>query len=331
MPGITLRKDGRYVIRKMLNGVRKVLYAKTLTEAKKILQKFNKNQIEIIPKHTSKINKYEKYTLKEWIKEWEEIYKKPFIKEKSFQEIHNPLKKVTEVIGNITLKNLNTITIQNFLNSIPHNRTKERIELHLNEALKKAVALDIIDKNPFNAVQKTRKNIYKNYCFNYDEQQKIINAIKGTNIEHEIISYLIIGCRPAELPTKEDFDFENKIVNINGTKNKNAKRYVDLSKEYCDYMKNYFLTNDMKKYPYVQKEFKNICSSLNITNLILYRLRHTFASNHFVLGTQAKQVSLWMGHSSIKITLDTYTDIDKSITKDKIINLYNNYYILPQN
>lgn len=38
-------------------------------------------------------------------------------------------------------------------------------------------------------------------------------------------------------------------------------------------------------------------------------------------------VSDWMGHTSITITLDTYTDIDKTVTKEKILTLYNNYYI----
>lgn len=39
-------------------------------------------------------------------------------------------------------------------------------------------------------------------------------------------------------------------------------------------------------------------------------------------------VSDWMGYTSITITLDTYTDIDKTATKEKILTLYNNYYYI---
>ena len=39
-------------------------------------------------------------------------------------------------------------------------------------------------------------------------------------------------------------------------------------------------------------------------------------------------VSDWMGNTSITITLDTYTDIDKTATKEKILTLYNNYYYI---
>ncbi|MCI7003733.1 MAG: hypothetical protein MR904_05305 [Clostridia bacterium] len=39
-------------------------------------------------------------------------------------------------------------------------------------------------------------------------------------------------------------------------------------------------------------------------------------------------VSDWMGHTSITITLDTYTDIDKTAIKEKILTLYNNYYYI---
>lgn len=41
-------------------------------------------------------------------------------------------------------------------------------------------------------------------------------------------------------------------------------------------------------------------------------------------------VCVCMGHTSTTITLDTYTDIDKTATKEKILKLYNNYYYIKQ-
>lgn len=65
---------------------------------------------------------------------------------------------------------------------------------------------------------------------------------------------------------------------------------------------------------------------MNIGDLSLYRLRHTFATNHFTLGTPAKRVQEWLGHGSISLTLDTYTDIDRTASAESIKKLYNRYY-----
>ena len=59
---------------------------------------------------------------------------------------------------------------------------------------------------------------------------------------------------------------------------------------------------------------------------LLYRLRHTFATNHFTIGTNTKQVQEWLGHYSSSLTLDIYTDIDKTASKEKITKLYKNFY-----
>ena len=51
--------------------------------------------------------------------------------------------------------------------------------------------------------------------------------------------------------------------------------------------------------------------------------------NHFTLGTPQKYVQQLLGHSTISMTLDTYTDIDKTASKSKIGALYNNFYYTP--
>ena len=329
MPGLYLRKDGRYEIRKMINGKRYSFYAKTKKEAEKLLNKLIKNKIDF-DKLNKKEEKIKEYTLKEWIEVWETTYKKPFVSQKTFKDLHNCLIKVTNELGNIYLKSLTTLKIQMFLNKLPQNRTKERIQLYLNSVLQKAYELDYTNKNVFKAVQKAKKGKYKNYTYTFEEQEKILKAIKGTPIEHEIYCYLLTGARPSELPKRENFNFDKNIIVINGTKNENSKhREIQMTNEFVEYMQEYLKNNEMKDHEFVQKEFKKICNQINIDKPLLYRLRHTFASNHFVFGTQTKQVSEWMGHSSITITLDTYTDIDKTATKEKLKELYNNYYYTP--
>ena len=319
MKGITLRKDGRYVIRKTMNGVRITKYAKTLKEAQKIYTKIKKNKINDIIER--------KYTVTQWSEEWLETYKKPFVSETSCQDIKNYLLKIQKQFGKLQIKHLTTNNIQLFLNTLPKTRTKEKLQIYFNAMLQKAEDLSIIDKNPFKAVIKEKKLKCKNECFNFKEQKLILDSIKNTNIEKEIYIYLLTGCRPNELPASKNFDFKNNIITINGTKNENAKeRKIEMSENFANYIKPYIEKNKRPKVSEISKTFKDICVSNNIEKPLLYRLRHTFATNHFTLGTNSKQVQQWLGHYSVSLTLDIYTDIDKTATKEKIEKLYNNFY-----
>ena len=217
------------------------------------------------------------------------------------------------------------------LNSLPKNRTKERTSLYFNALLQKACDIYLIDKNPFLAVVKDKKIKFKNNAFTFEEQKQLLNLIKNTKIECAIYIYLLTGCRPAELPEKQNIDLENNIITINGTKNEKAKnRKIEISEDFKKYLQGQLNNNQTLKYKEVQQEFKQLLNNCNIEKPILYKLRHTFASNHFVLGTKAKQVQEWLGHTTINLTMDTYTDIDKTATKDKIKKLYNNFYYITE-
>ena len=321
MKGITKRKDGRYVIRKTINGIRITKYATNINEAKKIYTKLKKN---IINKQT-KQNKI--ILLEQWTEQWIEKYKKPFVKSQTLSGIKGIINKINKEFGKTILNELTSDSIQIFFNKLEKSRTKERTQTYFNAILQKAEDLSLIKKNPFKLVIRDKKGKWKRDSFNFKQQELIIKNIKGTNIEHEIMIYLQTGCRPKELPNKENFDFENNIVEINGTKNENAlKRNIPMSKEFSQYIKNYLKNHEIVKEDIIVKEFKEICKTLNIDNPNLYRLRHTFATNHFTLGTNVKYVQKWMGHYSVSLTMDTYTDIDETSSKEKIRELYNNFY-----
>lgn len=324
MKNITKRSDGRYVIRKVINGTRVIKYARTKEDALQILQKIKKGKIKIVAKE-----KTNDYTLEEYSQIWLTKYKKPFISAKSYSAVKNFILRINKVLGQFKIKNLTTEQIQEFLNSLPRSRTKEKICSYFNALLQKACETNIISHNVFNAIVKDKKLKCKNDAYTYAEQVAILNAISGTDIEHEILIYLMCGCRPNELPNKTNFDFTNNLINIFGTKNENAlHRQIEMSEPFAEYMKKYFAKSEVQAESYVSRKFRTICLTIGIKNPLLYRLRHTFATNHFTLGTPPKQVQEWLGHAKISMTLDTYTDIDKTSTKDKIEKLYNNFYYI---
>lgn len=325
MSGIKKRKDGRYEIRMQIKGKRISRYTKTVAAAKKILSQLKKRDLSIL----KPIKKVKTYTVSQWYTEWLELYKKPMVSPTTIDLIKSALKNFLPKFNDTNITELSTLSIQKELNKLVHNRTKERICIYFNAMLQKAEDLCLIKKNPFKAVQREQRKKFRNKAFNFEEQVKILSIIKNTDIEHEIMIYLMCGCRPNELPKNQNFNFSNKTIIVNGTKNENAKeRIIEMSDAFSDYIKKYLDKSEVKSPEYVSKRFIEICKSQNIDKPILYRLRHTFATNHFILGTSAKYVQHWLGHSSVQMTLDIYTDIDRTSSKEKIIKLYNNFYYL---
>lgn len=76
----------------------------------------------------------------------------------------------------------------------------------------------------------------------------------------------------------------------------------------------------------VRKRYKRILRKNNITNKTFHDLRHTYATRLFELGENPKTVQMLLGHSSISITLNTYTHVLESM-KVKAASKLNDLYL----
>ena len=324
MKNITLRKDGRYMGRKQINEKIFYAYAKTMVDCAKKLKKEIKNHKQIKKREDNS------YFLFQWIDLWFNTYKKPFIKKETAQQIKYVINFLKENFKNTQITKITTEQIQTFLNGIITSRKKEFIILYFKSALQKAEDLNYIQKNPFKAIVKEPKlNVIRN-GYNLEEQKTILKIIKNTEIENIILFYLITGVRKNEITTidlNKDLDIKNKTIKILSEKkrNKNIYRTIDLS----DKMINIILNNKNMFYEfktdYIYRKFKELLKPYKI-NAGLHKLRHTFATNHFYLGTPIKLISSWLGHTTIELTQNIYTHIDRTITKNDILKLYNNLY-----
>ena len=74
----------------------------------------------------------------------------------------------------------------------------------------------------------------------------------------------------------------------------------------------------------VLRRFQKICESIGLPRLGLYDLRHTHASLLIHEGVHPKRISERLGHSSIKLTMDTYghlfdgADQESAATMEKL-------------
>jgi len=74
----------------------------------------------------------------------------------------------------------------------------------------------------------------------------------------------------------------------------------------------------------VREYFKEVCKRANLPVLSPHALRHTHAVHLLEAGANIKYVSERLGHSSVKVTADTYLHITKKI-EDDALSLYERY------
>ncbi len=317
MKNVSNRKDGRKIIRIQKDKIVYTKYAKTDKEAKLKIK-------EILQEIKNGKNIKTKYTLFEWLDYWYENFKKPFVKQNSNIPLY--IKNIKENFQNLKLEAYTTDKIQRIMNTYKLSRTKELVFLYLNASFEKAIDLKIINHNPCKAVVKERKINNKRIAFTFDEQVKIINAIKGTDIERDIYIYLFTGMRKNEYKPDEilnNLDTQNNTLKIESEKKRSEKpvyRIVDLTPAMIKLIQTPPAHKQLTT-QYIYLHFKDILKQLGINGGI-HTLRHTFATNYYYMGISDKLRSVWLGHEKVDMTQDIYTNIDRSISKEKLINLY---------
>ena len=332
MAHIRLRKDGRYEGIICFRGKYYSVYERNLN---KIKPKINKKLKELKQQNLlPTISNYTKNspTLSFWYETWLENDKKPFIGKKTLQMIENIFHNhILPKLGNVRLLDLDKTKIQTFLNGMQKSRIKEMTSNYFKACITQAFKERLIEYNPFDTVKFDKKIKSDKVGFTAYEQQQILEYLKENDLRvyKIILLYLCTGCRRSELKTIKLENIQNDYLLIQGTKTENAVRYLNVSPALKD-----FITNNIEmiqSFPehYIAKKFREVLNHLQIKGTI-HSLRHSFATNHYFLGTNAKLLQEWMGHSTINITLDIYTNVNPTINrtteKNLIKKVYNNLY-----
>jgi len=221
------------------------------------------------------------------------------------------------------------------------SNTVALVRTPINSILNHAVDSELIENNPLNGLKLNRK---KNGFDIEPLTQKEVVALLEVSKRYEggvlyppILCALRTGMRMGEIKALRwsDLDFENRLIEVKRscrkgriTKPKNGKsRRVDMTPHLAETLKTlqiaqkrnalqkgrpfseWVFTNNrggMLTYKTFRKGLMECLRLAKLRKIRIHDIRHTYATVRLLSGHNIGDVSYQLGHSSIKITYDTY-------------------------
>ena len=316
---ITKINDGRYQIITQNN----CLYGNTPEECFRKFIEFY--QVEHIKSNI---------VFKQWIDEWFDTYK---ITNKSTSNdmIKSLIKNYVSEFFDYDIKDIKSVMLNKQINNVyirGKQRQAQKLYVLYNDIFDKALKNNIIDSNPCMAIKKPKYKAKEKNALTLDEENILIDYIKNSKYKNVILFCLYQGLRIGEALALKfcDIDFVNKKINIYKSKNsknvittpktETSNRVIPLFDKTLNIFENVQNSEDFIfnfSYDEIQKFLRDFAKKFNI-NITSHTLRHTFATRCIEKGVNIKQVSKWLGHTSIAITNDIYTHINNDFELKEI-------------
>lgn len=214
----------------MANYVTKSFTAKMPDGISKRIRVYGKDDAEAKAKLDRKKLEYEmgvlvvnsNTTLKHWVEEWLEIYKRPRVGDAKFKHIKGCVQKYfTSKIGHMRLCEIKPLHIQYCLNEL-QGYSKEYITTvknYINSIMEQAVIDDLIKENPVKKIKQLPegKETYPRRPLTEQEYNAFMKAIDSHEKGLMFAASLACGLRPGEVRALrwDDIDLVNRNLSIN--------------------------------------------------------------------------------------------------------------------
>ena len=230
-----------------------------------------------------------------------------------------------------------------------------KVYMMLQKTLREAVKRKIIGENPIADLKKpkTSQRREKVRALTTEEEMKLYKILttEDVNYSHQMLLSMLTGMRMGEINalTVDDIDLRFKTISVNKTmarglkgepfvsksaKTENGNRIVPISATVLPLIEEILLCAG-EEYLFEQNEklintsqvnlqFQRIVQKYDVVDkkvkgkVSLHSLRHTFATRCIEAGMQPKVLQHILGHSDIKITLNTYCDAFENFQNENI-------------
>lgn len=302
-----IRKDGRFQARYTLDGVQHSVYGKTPDEAlRKAIDGYK----------GKKRSKTQATTFEEWYKRWIQLYKVNKLRPNTLKNYNYTTNKyLIPKLGKIKINLLDTNTLQEVLNGIKLSRQQEIAGNILVACITKAYTTGLIKTNPALGVEKLKHNYSERRALTTEEIQRLLETIKGDRFELLIYVYLYAGLRRSEALALRwsDIDMQKKTITVRhqvneqrqltDTKSAKGNRTLPILPPLFDKLKeqeqngNFLFT---WRPSLITRELRKLFDNLNMPDIDVHCLRHTFATMLKDMGIPDDLRTKWMGHSKLE-------------------------------
>lgn len=245
----------------------------------------------------------------------------------------NLQKHVIPLMSNTDISEINAGTLD-ALNQSMHLSNKSKVYVHatFRKTLNYAIKRRYISQNPYNQFDMPQIEEYNYKTLNETEIKRMLECVKGTEVEIPVTLALCYGLRRGEclgIQPKEDLDDINNVLHIQRTrsvenqketvtpcKTKKSNRYILLNPKHTK-----LLTETKGSYAcaltpaMLDKKFQELVKRNNFPKIRFHDLRHSYATLMMAKGINPKIVSTILGHSRIDTTLDIYSHPDINMQK----------------
>lgn len=319
--------DGRYWCRYYDKNKRQhSVYGRTVNEC---LQKL-KQALKLLERG-QQINKTA--TLGEWLDKWMQLYKVNSLKPSSLEQMKRYLPAFAP-IANRPLNRLTAIEVQEFLNNVESPRKREKLHLMLKDALTKAMKCKLLDDDLFDGIKLPKRTRKRTVALTAEQEEAFVEACRKSNMGNLLLLCLYQGLRLGEAMalTYEDLDFQHRTIsitksidslgNLTTPKTETSIRTIPMFQRTYDMLPHdttgRVFTHSRKVY---QNAMLRIVHKLNLKNVSIHTLRHTFATRCAEIGISAKMTQQWLGHSTIDMTMNVYTHINSDFERKMTLQI----------
>jgi integrase len=327
------RKNGLWVAESLAGGNKKYLYART----KKAAYEKKKEYEQKIDQPVPVIREVE---IEEFLADW--LYSvKGTVKDRTYERYEQTVRLHLFSLYGLYLHELKAKDLESLYQSKLETlspRSVQIIHRTISKALKQAVRLRLVERNVADEVAPPRSEYKEIRTLSREEVNWLLRLVRGTRYEAVYTLAVTTGMREGEILGLKwtDLDLEQERLRIQRTlwkrkvsapKSRSSVRAIPLNDHATDVLRRYRGSCEEGRFPisewlvstsngtpvschnFLNRSWYPLLEEMGLDRMPFHNLRHTCATLLLASNVHPKMVQSLLGHSSIEITLNTYSHV----------------------